>query len=86
MSSPDFLGFADDAPITEEWLLQQGCKHVPSSIGPEYADHLEVGELNVWEYNGTGTWLFDPYDSLELRTRGQFRMLAHLLDVRLGAK
>ena len=86
---PGSLGLAagsallDPTPITAEWLLSLGFKYVPSSLGDEYADHLELGRLNVWEYNRTGAWLYDEADHIEMRTRGRLRMMAAMLDVSL---
>jgi hypothetical protein len=74
----------DDAePITKEWLLSVGFSEVPSDMGPNYADHLQIEWLNVWEFNGTGEWLFNPYDRIEMRTRRQIRLLAELYNVKL---
>jgi hypothetical protein len=74
---PICSALADDSePITEEWLLANGFRHVPSDMGPEYKDHLEKDGLNLWEFNGTGAWLWDVHDSVEMRTRGKLRLLA----------
>lgn len=72
----------DETPITREWLASIGFKPVTSDMGPEYADHMELDSLNVWGFNETGWWLFNPCDSIELRTRGELQMLAYLLNNR----
>lgn len=77
----DLFGFGDETPLTPDWLQAQGFKFVPSSLGREYSDHLELGRLNVWEFNGTGEWLFEDCDRIGLKTRGRLRMLAALLGV-----
>jgi hypothetical protein len=71
--------FLDETPITQEWLLACGFKPVESDMGKNYRDHMEKGRLNIWEFNDTGDWLFNNYDSLAMRTRGRLRMLAYLL-------
>lgn len=71
--------FLDDTPITQEWLMACGFKPVESDMGKNYRDHMEKGRLNIWEFNDTGDWLFNSYDSLAMRTRGRLRMLAYLL-------
>ena len=76
--------FDDASPITKEWLLAQGFVEVESPMGGEYKKHLQKGCLNIWDYNDTGDWLFNEYDSLAMRTRGQLKMLAHLLKVEVG--
>lgn len=74
---PICSALADDSePITEAWLIANGFRHVPSDMGPEYRDHLERDGLNLWEFNGTGDWLWDVHDSVEMRTRGKLRLLA----------
>lgn len=75
--------FSDETPITEEWLLEQGFQQVPSDRGPNFADHFEKGPLNLWEFNGTGNWLWDEHDSVDMRTRGKLRLLAAWLDIPL---
>lgn len=71
----------DEVGITEAWLKSEGFQSVPSSLGPEYADHLEKDRLNLWEFNDTGAWLFEDADHIETRTRGDVRALAKLLKV-----
>jgi hypothetical protein len=74
----------DDAePITKDWLLSVGFMAVRSDMGANYDDHLQIDWLNVWEFNDTGIWLFNPADRIEMRTRREIRMLAELCHVRL---
>ncbi len=78
----------DELPITIDWLKQMGFSPVPSRMGPNYDDHWEItgreGTLNIWEHNRPGQWLFDDADWIELRSRGELRMLCHLARVTLG--
>lgn len=76
---PAGSAFLDETPITQEWLLACGFKPVESDMGANYREHMEKGRMNVWEFNDTGDWLFNNYDSLAMRTRGRLRMLAYLL-------
>jgi hypothetical protein len=73
----------DSTPLTEEWLLRRGFRRVPSDLGSRFRDHLANGDLTIWEFNNTGEWLWKAYDSLSLRTRGDLRKLAALLNVQL---
>lgn len=74
--------FVDRTPLTEEWIISQGFARVESSMGPNYADHLEKDSVNVWEFNGQGKWLWQDGDRLEMKTRGEFRMFCALMKVR----
>lgn len=76
--------FTDGTPITSEWLQEQGFKLVASNMGPRHAAHHELGRLNIWEYNGTGTWVLRDSDDVEVQTRGQLRCLAILFGVALA--
>jgi hypothetical protein len=71
----------DNKPITEEWLLSIGFKPVSSDMGPKYADHYKKGRLVIWEFNGTGEWLFKDADWMGVKTRRELRMLAELAKV-----
>lgn len=73
----------DNEPITVEWLLSEGFKKVPSDLGPRYADNLQLDRVTVWELNGTGKWVFDDADWIELKTRKHMRILIELAEVRL---
>lgn len=75
--------FFDSTTITQDWLLSVGFKPVPSDMGPTFRDHLELGRLNIWEFNETGEWLYDAADHISLYTRGDVRTLARLLKVEL---
>lgn len=78
--------FLDDTLITSEWLREMGFLPVPSDLGPQYRDHMEKDGLNIWEFNDSGEWLFNDYDSIKMRTRGRLRMLAHLTGTHLPNK
>jgi hypothetical protein len=69
----------NDQPITEE----VGFVEVESDLGPEYIGHFKNGKLNVWEFNGTGVWLFSACDAIEVESRGELRALAALLKITL---
>lgn len=60
-----------------------GFLPVPSDLGPLYRDHMEKDGLNIWEFNDSGEWLFNDYDSIGMKTRGRLRMLAHLTGTHL---
>jgi hypothetical protein len=77
------LNYLDETPITQEWLLSIGFKFVPSSLGPEYDDHLEFECVNIWNFNNLGIWLYNDCDSINIRTRGELFMLAKLLKVNI---
>lgn len=68
--------FCDPLPITEEWLESQGFQRVPSDRGPNYTDHFEKDRVNLWEFNGTGNWLWSEHDSVNMSTRGKLYLLA----------
>jgi hypothetical protein len=70
-------------PITEAWLRSVGFEPVPSPMDKDYGHHMEKGRLNVWEFNGTGVWLFNDADWIGVKTRGELRMLARLAKVEL---
>ena len=70
----------DDELITEDWLRVSGFKPVESDLGPTYSDHWERDGINIWEFNGTGNWLWSGYDSVEMRTRGKLRQLLEWLE------
>ena len=70
-------------PITRKWLKSVGFCPVPSDMGPSYSDHYEKGVMNIWEFNGTGDWLYSPADTITMRTSKHVKMLAELLGVDL---
>lgn len=74
----------DETLISEEWLRSVGFKAVESHRGPRYSDNFEIGILNIWEFNDAGEWLFTAADQISMRTRGEVRMLAKLLKVKLS--
>ena len=70
----------DDAdPITEFWLLSIGFLRVPSEMGSNYSDHLQRNDVNLWEFNGSGEWLWREHDSVSMRTRKKVRDLLRWL-------
>jgi len=77
-------GADDHLPITEDWLLSLGFQRVESDMGRNYPNHLECGALNVYNFNDTGNWLWNQYDSIEMRKRGELRTLAKWLKVDIG--
>lgn len=83
LASSDGSAFIDDKPITSEWLREMGFLPVPSDLGPQYRDHMEKDGLNIWEFNDSGEWLFNDYDSISMKTRGRLRMIAHLTGTHL---
>ena len=80
---------ADDAePISEEWLRSVWFVAVESDMGRNYSDHFEIeaaskGTLNLWEFNQTGDWLINGFDSWPLKSRGDVRRLCAALGIQL---
>lgn len=71
----------DDAElISEAWILDLGFVRVPSPMGPEYSDHFQKDELNVWLWNGE-SWRWDDYCEVEMFTRGKLRDLADWMNL-----
>lgn len=66
--------------ITREWLASIGFKPVPSGSGPNYDDHMEMGLLNLWDFNGQ-CWVVDDADWMELHTRRQVYQLLSALGI-----
>jgi hypothetical protein len=77
--------YEDSALITRDWLILIGMGETPSDMGEDYEPHYKKERLNIWEYNGTGEWIFDSCDAISVRTRGELRCLAALLKVNLNA-
>lgn len=73
----------DEEPITTDWLRSVGFHPVPSDMGLGYSDHMQLGRLNIWEFNDTGEWLFRDYDQLSLRSRGDVRRFCAFLKIPL---
>lgn len=81
------LASRSQEPITEEWLRSLGFKEVPSDMGPNYANHFEIGEptpLNLWRFNDTDDWLISGLDSFPLRTQADVLNLLSALGVKGG--
>lgn len=68
-----------ELPVDAEWLESIGFVSVPSKRGPEYADHLELGRLNIWELSGE--WLMTEADRFGFRVRGQILDLLSALKI-----
>lgn len=66
-------------PITEQWLESVGFNAVASDMGPNYSAHYELGVMNIWEFNGTGTWLLSDADRLGMKTQRDAREVARML-------
>lgn len=73
----------DKEPLTEVWLRMMGFESCPSSIGPEYGEELRKERLQIWEFNGTGKWLFAEADWIELETRGDLRAMCRVCRIDL---
>jgi len=67
----------DTTPITEEWVLSLGFEFVPGN--EKTGDHdcftMEEWDLEIWEFNGTGLWLWSDADHFSMKTRGHLNML-----------
>lgn len=65
-------------PITRDWLASIGFSPIPSDMGPTYDDHMERGDVRLWEYHGE-CWLWSSCDHVEMKTKGHlYKMLAWL--------
>lgn len=77
------LSLLDETPITRSWLRDNGWKSVPSDMGPDYADNMQIevspnNLLRIWEC-GDGEWLIHTYDKFPVRSVGQLRALLFAL-------
>jgi hypothetical protein len=77
------LPLLDETAITRETLASLGFVEVESDLGPDYFGHMELGRLNLWEFNDSGKWLVNEADWIELTTLSQLRMLCLALGIPL---
>ena len=69
----------DDAEaITEDWLRTVGfddCKPCPVWETPNSNWYNVVLDIEIWNFNDTGEWLWVEFDSVPMRTRRDLRLL-----------
>jgi hypothetical protein len=79
-----FVIAADDAEsITHDWLRSIGFEQSrPCHVWGTPNCNWWNGEVEIWDFNDTGEWLWVEFDSVPMRTRFDLRLLLEWVKAR----